>query len=159
VSTYGDSARLTRGDVEVFLGAAGSVAPWDLTDAIDVGDTSRALVMLHRFMGDGDTHPFQVLALLGNRYAQMMKLDGRGARSGSDAAAILGGKEFTARKVLEQYIRLGGSGVARAVAHIAQADVDLRGGKDWPAELVLEVLVGRLCQLVPTSGAGRRAGR
>ena len=149
VSAYGEEARLTRTDVESFLGQAGSVAPWDLTDAIDDGDTHRALVMLHRFMGDGDAHPLQVVAVLANRYAQMMKLDGRGVRTAADAVAILGGKEFTAKKVLEQYQRLGGSGVARAVGHIANADVDLRGGKDWPPELVMEVLVGRLCQLVP----------
>jgi DNA polymerase III subunit delta len=159
ISTYGENAKLTRTDVEVFLGEAGSVAPWDLTDAIDEGDTPRALVMLHRFMNDGDTHALQVLSLLANRYAQMMKLDGRGVRSAADAVAILGGKEFTAKKVLEQYQRLGGSGVARAVAHIANADVDLRGGKEWPDVLVLEILVGRLCQLVPNRGARKPAGR
>ena len=157
LATYGEDARLTRSDVEVFLGSAGKVAPWDLTDAIDNGNTPQALVMLHRFLGE-DTHPLQVLALLGNRYAQMMKLDGRNVRTGADAMAILGGKEFTAKKVLEQYQRLGGSGVAKAVSHIASADVDLRGGKDWPPELVMEVLVGRLCQLVPGGGA-RRQGR
>lgn len=149
VSAYGENAKVTRTDVEAFLGQAGSVAPWDLTDAIDDGDTRRALLMLHRFMGDGQAHPLQVVAVLANRYAQMMKLDGRGVRSAADAVAVLGGKEFTARKVLEQYQRLGGSGVARAVGHIATADVDLRGGKEWPPELVMEVLVGRLCQLVP----------
>lgn len=155
VSVYGEDARLTRTDVEAFLGQAGKVAPWDLTDAIDDGDTPRALVMLHRFMSD--SHPLQVVAILANRYAQMMKLDGRGVRTAADAVAILGGKEFTARKVLEQYQRLGGGGVARAMAHIANADVDLRGGKEWPAELVMEVLVGRLCQLVPQRVTSRRS--
>ena len=159
IATHGENARLTRSDVEAFLGDAGSVAPWDLTDAIDRGDTPGALVMLHRFMNDGNTHALQVLAVLANRYAQMMKLDGRGVRTSQDAVAILGGKEFSARKVLEQYQRLGGSGVARAVAHIAAADVDLRGGKEWPDELVLEVLVGRLCQLVPGRNERRPAGR
>lgn len=158
LSTYGENARLVRSDVEVFLGQAGSVAPWDLTDAIDRGDTPGALVMLHRFLGDGDAHPLQVLALLANRYAQMMKLDGRGVRSAADAVALLGGKEFTARKVLEQYQRLGSSGVARAMSHLAAADVDLRGGKEWPDVLVMEVLVGRLCQLVPARG-GRVTSR
>ena len=158
VSTYGENAKLVRSDVELFLGGAGSVAPWDLTDAIDAGDTPRALVMLHRFLGDGDTHALQVLALLANRYGQMMKLDGRGVRSGADAVAILGGKEFPAKKVLEQLQRLGSSGVARAMSHLAAADVDLRGGKDWPDVLVLEVLVGRLCQLVPARG-GRVTSR
>ena len=159
ISTYGENAKLTRSDVEVFLGDAGSVAPWDLTDAIDDGDTPRALVMLHRFMNDGNTHALQVLAVLANRYAQMMKLDGRNVRTAADAVAILGGKEFTAKKVLNQYAILGGGGVARAVSHIAAADVDLRGGKEWPDELVLEVLVGRLCQLVPNRGARKPAGR
>ena len=157
VSTYGENAKLVRSDVDLFLGGAGSVAPWDLTDAIDAGDTSGALVMLHRFLADG-THALQVLALLANRYGQMMKLDGRGARTGADAAAILGGKEFPARKVLEQYQKLGSGGVARAMSHLAAADVDLRGGKDWPDVLVLEVLVGRLCQLVPARG-GRVTSR
>lgn len=157
VSTYGENAKLVRSDVDLFLGGAGSVAPWDLTDAIDAGDTSGALVMLHRFLADG-THALQVLALLANRYGQMMKLDGRGVRTGADAVAILGGKEFPARKVLEQYQKLGSGGVARAMSHLAAADVDLRGGKDWPDVLVLEVLVGRLCQLVPARG-GRVTSR
>jgi DNA polymerase-3 subunit delta len=112
---------------------------------MDKGDASTALVMLHRMMAD--SHPLQILALLANRYAQMMKIDGRGVRTAADAAAILGGKEFTAKKVLEQYQRLGSADVSRAISLIATADVDLRGGKDWQPELVMEVLVARLAKL------------
>jgi hypothetical protein len=32
---------------------------------------------------------------------------------------------------------------------MASADLDLRGAKGWPEELVLEVLVARLSRLVP----------
>ena len=157
-STYGEGAKLTRSDVEVFLGEAGSVAPWDLTDAIDAGDATKALVMLHRMMGD--SHPMQILALLANRYAQMMKIDGRGVRTADDAVAILGGKPFTARKVLEQYQRLGSAGISRAISLIATADIDLRGGKDWEPELVMEVLVARLARLVsPANSTRARAAR
>ncbi len=144
-SAYGEGAKLTRTDVEVFLGEAGSVAPWDLTDAIDAGDPNKALVMLHRMMID--SHPMQILALLANRYAQMMKIDGRGVRTAEDAVAILGGKPFTAKKVLEQYQRLGSAGISRAMSLLAAADVDLRGGKDWTPEMVMEVLVARLARL------------
>jgi len=144
-SAYGEGAKLSRSDIEVFLGEAGSVAPWDLTDAIDAGDSNKALLMLHRMMGD--SHPLQILALLANRYAQMMKIDGRGVRTAADAVEILGGKEFTARKVLEQYQRLGSGGISRAISLIATADLDLRGGKDWEPELVMEVLVARLSRL------------
>jgi DNA polymerase-3 subunit delta len=146
-SAYGEGAKLSRSDIEVFLGEAGSVAPWDLTDAIDAGDSNKALLMLHRMMSAGESHPLQILALLSNRYAQMMKIDGRGVRSAGDAVAILGGKEFTARKVPEQYQRLGSAGISRAVSLLATADLDLRGGKDWEPELVMEVLVARLARL------------
>jgi DNA polymerase-3 subunit delta len=146
-SAYGEGAKLSRSDIEVFLGDAGKVAPWDLTDAIDGGDANKALLMVHRMMNAGDSHPMQILALLANRYAQMMKIDGRGVRTAADAVAILGGKEFTAKKVLEQYQRLGSAGISRAISLIATADLDLRGGKDWEPELVMEVLVARLAKL------------
>jgi DNA polymerase-3 subunit delta len=147
VSTYGEGAKLSRSDVEGFLGEQGSVAPWDLTDAIDAGDTTKALVNLHRFVMAGGAAPIAVLSLLGNRYTQMMKLDGRGVRTAADAAAALGMKEYPARKVLEQFQRLGGSGVAQAMELIATADVDMRGGKDWDSLWVAEVLVARLSRL------------
>lgn len=144
-SVHGEGAKLTRGDVEAFLGEAGSIAPWDLTDAIDAGDAGRALEMLHRMLLE--SHPLQILALLSNRYAQMMKIDGRGVRTAEDAVAMLGGKPFTARKILEQHQRLGSAGVARATSLLAQADVDIRGGKDWTPEMVMEILVARLARL------------
>ena len=144
-SVHGEGAKLTRSDIEGFLGDAGSIAPWDLTDAIDAGDAARALAMLHRMMLE--SHPMQILSLLANRYAQMMKIDGRGVRTAEDAVAILGGKPFTARKILEQYQRLGSAGISRAVTLLAQADIDLRGGKDWTPETVMEILVARLARL------------
>jgi DNA polymerase-3 subunit delta len=155
-SAYGEGAKLSRSDVEVFLGDAGSIAPWDLTDAIDNADSTKALVMLHRMLGSGDSHPMQVLALLANRYAQMMKIDGRGVRTTDDAVMILGGKPFTAKKVLEQYQRLGSGGISRAISLIATADVDLRGGKDWDAPLIMEVLVARLSRLAGTRSTTSR---
>ena len=42
-ATYGPGARLSEDDVEPFLGEAGGVPPWELTDAIDRGDTAAAL--------------------------------------------------------------------------------------------------------------------
>ena len=54
---------------------------------------------------------------------------------------------FPARKALDQYRRMGGAKVVRAVGLLAQADLDLRGAKDWPESLVMEVLVARLSRL------------
>jgi len=152
-STYGTSQKLKAEDIRPFLGEAGDVPPWDLTDAIDRGDTTVALSLLHRMMGSGDRHPLQVMAILHGHYTKLLKLDGSDARDEQSAARVLGIKAgFPARKALDQYRKLSGTGVTRAVALLAQADLDLRGAKDWPESLVMEVLVARLSKL----GGGRR---
>jgi len=152
-SAYGDSRILKVADVEPFLGEAGGVPPWDLTDALDRGDTTKALLLLHRMMRAGERHPLQVMAILHNHYAKLLTLDGADAGDEASVAAVLGIKPgFPARKALDQYRKLGNSGVVRAIALLAQADLDLRGAKEWPDELVMEVLVARLSRL----GSGRR---
>jgi DNA polymerase-3 subunit delta len=153
-STYGTATKLRADDVRPFLGEAGGVPPWDLTDAIDKGDTTRSLDLLHRMTGAGGRHPLQVMAILHGHYTKLLKLDGADARDEASAAAALGIKPgFPARKALDQYRKLGGSGVTRAVGLLAQADLDLRGAKEWPDSLVMEVLVARLSKL---AGTGRR---
>src|SRR3954468_4150597 len=152
-STYGDSPALKVVDVEPFLGEAGGVPPWDLTDAIDRGDTTKALLLLHRMMRAGDRHPLQVMAILHNQYTKLLTLDGANANDEASVAALLGIKPgFPAKKAMEQYRKLGNAGVVRAIGLLAQADLDLRGAKEWPDELVMEVLVARLSRLA----SGRR---
>lgn len=148
-STYGPGARIGRDELEPFLGEAGGVAPWDLTDALDRGDGQSALVTLHRLMHAGDRHPLVVMATLHRHYGAMLRLDGSGARTDAEAAAALGikGSTYPAKKALVQSRRLGSTGVRRAIRLLAEADLDLRGAKTWPEELVMEVLVARLCQL------------
>ncbi len=151
---YGEGARVGVAELEPFLGGAGSVAPWDLTDAIDRGDTAAALAALARLTGAGERHPLVVLASLHRHYAAMLRLDGSGVRSPDEAAALLGMQPVPARKALDQARRLGPRGIARAVELVAGADLDLRGLKEWPDGLVLEVLVARLSRL---GGGARRA--
>ena len=51
---------------------------------------------------------------------------------------------------------MGHGAVARAIQLLADADLALKGAVDWPAEVVLEVLVARLCGLARTVSTGRR---
>lgn len=148
-STFGTGTRITAGDIEPFLGDDGGVPPWDLTDAIDRGDRSTALDLLARMIGAGDRHPFQVLATLHTHFARMLRLDGSEVTSDKEAAVLLGmkGSTFPAKKALGQARRLGHDRIVRAIDLLAQADLDLRGGKLWPDHLVLEVLVARLASL------------
>jgi len=147
-AAYGQGAKVGVDDLEPFLGDAGGVAPWDLTDAIDRGDTALALENLHRLIGSG-RHPLVVLASLHNHYTRMLRLDGSGADGEKAAAQVLGlkGSTFPARKALEQSRRRGPQRLRRAIRLLADADLDLRGQKAWPQELVMEVLVARLSRL------------
>ena len=140
--------RLRLSDVETFIGPAGGVPPWDLTDAIDKGDVRLSIDLLQRMMGSGDRHALAVMATLQSHYLRMVKLDGANVRSEKDAAAILGmkGSTFPAKKAMTQGRKLGSVSLRRSVALLAQADVDLRGAQAWPDELVMEVLVARLAR-------------
>lgn len=152
---YGPGAKVGADQVEPFLGSAGSVPPWELTDAIDRGDTTGAVDALHRMLGSGERHPLQLMATLQNHYLRIAKLDGAGVSNEKDAAAVLGikGSTFPARKALNVAKALGPTGSRRAVALLAEADLTLRGGGTaWPGDLVLDVLVARLSRL----GGSRR---
>jgi len=146
-STYGFGGKLSFAQVEPFIGEAGGVPPWDLTDAIMGGDTTQALSLLGRMVHAGGRHPLQVMSILHNHYAGIAKLDGAGARNEDQAAAVTGLKGFPAKKALQNYNKLGGANTKRAIDWIAQADLDLRGAKDLEPELVMEVLVARLSKL------------
>ena len=152
VGTFGAGASLRSADITPFLAEAGGVPPWDLTDAIDRGDTRASLTMVTRMMGAGERHALQVMAILHNHYVRMLRLDGAGVSDDRSAAEVLGLKSpFQARKALDGQRRLGHPGLVRAVALLAQADLDLRGAKDWSGEMVMEVLVARLARLVPSA--------
>ncbi len=147
-AAYGPGASVALDDLEPFLGEAGSLAPWDLTDAIDAGDTAQAMSVLHRMLGAGDSHPLVVMALLHRHFRQILRLDGADVTSPEEAAQLLGIKSaFPAKKALAQARRLGTARIARAIQLLADADLDLRGVTVLPGETVLEVLVARLSRL------------
>jgi DNA polymerase-3 subunit delta len=134
--------------VAPFLGDAGGVPPWDLTDAIDAGRTADALGLLGRMLDSGGRHPLQVMAILQGHYTKLATLDGVEARSEAEAAAALGIKPgFPARKALDLSRRLGATAIRRAVDLLATADLDLRGRSMLDERLVMEVLVARLSKL------------
>jgi DNA polymerase-3 subunit delta len=167
VAAYGEGQSIGVDELVPYLGQAGSVAPWEMTDAIDRGDAAAALSALHRLLEAGERHPLVVLSILHRHVAPMLTLDGSGATTEGQAAALLGidkGRStYPAKKALTALRRWGSDGVARAVHLIAEADLDLRGESTWPAQTVLEVLVARLSRIGRTSSqaarpSGRRSG-
>ena len=155
---YGEGAAIDEARLEPFLGETGSVASWDLTDAVDAGEPAVALEVLTRLLGPGDVHPLALLAILHRHFAAMLRLDGDPVGSAGEAAALLGLRSsYPARKAMDQAKRLGSARIGRAIQLLADADLDLRGRTGLPDEIVLEVLVGRLARLSP--GPVRRAQR
>jgi DNA polymerase-3 subunit delta len=157
-AAYGSGTSLSEEDVKPYLGQAGAVTPWTLTDAIDSGDAPAALTALHRLLEAGDRHPLVVLAVLHRHVQSILKVDSPSIRTDSQAAEALGIAEgrstFPAKKARSAARRWGSGNVAEAIGLLADAEVDLKGASGLPPETVLEVLVARLCRL-----AGRPAGR
>jgi DNA polymerase-3 subunit delta len=156
-AAFGPGARLSADEIAPYLGAGGDVAPWELTDAIDRGDPQAALGVLSRMMAAG-RHPLQIIASLHGYVQRMLRLEGSGVASEAQAAEVLGmkGSTFPARKALEGTRRLGPDRLHDFIGLLAQADLDLRGAKAWPPELVIEVLVARLASRTPRSSSRRR---
>jgi DNA polymerase-3 subunit delta len=159
-AVYGEE-RVGPDEVEPYLGEAGSVTPWAFTDAIDGGQAEAALGMLRRLLGGGARHPLVVLAILHRHVQSLMRVDGANIVSEAQAAEAMripkGRSTYPAKKALTSARRWGSAGIADAVTMVADAEVALKGASAWPPELVLEVLVARLCRLARApAGAGPR---
>jgi len=159
-AAYGEGASLRADQVREYLGVAGRVPPWELTDAIDGGDARASLAALARMLDAGEMHPLAVLSILHRHYQAMLRLDGVAVGDADQAARLLGVRSsFVAKKALTEARRLGSSGISQAVLLLAAADLDCRGATANPPETVLEVLVARLSRLGHTRLAHRGSSR
>lgn len=154
-ASFGD-AEIDVDELDPFLGEAGSVPPWELTDAIDKGQIPVALDRLRRMMVGGERHALAVMASVRTHFDRMLRLDGAAVSGEKEAAALLGmkGSTFPAKKALAQSQRLGSKRLGRATVLLAEADAELRGRGGKPPEVVMETLVARLTALA--SGGRRR---
>jgi len=163
-SIYG-TAPLVFARLEPYLGDAGDVPVWDLTDAIDVGDATKAIVVARRMLESRRRAGLQIVSMLQRHYLNVARLEGSDARSKEEAATILGINAFPAGKALQLAERLGTARLTTAVHWVTEADLALKGGvsyggKDLESDLdvteltVIEILVARLARL--NRGARRR---
>ncbi len=158
-AAYGEGATVNAAALEPFLGEAGAVPPWELTDAIDAGDVAGALRSLHRLLAAGRAAPV-VVATLHGHFSNMLRLDGADVASGDDAAVLLGARSpFVAKKALDRARQLGSERIGQAVTLVADADLDVKGQTALPPDLVLEILVARLARLARSRGPGPRPAR
>jgi DNA polymerase-3 subunit delta len=163
-SIYG-TAPLTFAQVEPYLGDAGDVPEWDLTDALDGGDAGKAISVARRMLDSKARAGLQIVNMLQRHYLRLARLEGSGVQGEDEAATLLGINRYPAGKALRTSRRLGAERISAAVHMVANADLDLKGGvsyggKDLNTDLdvteltVIEVLVARLARL--TQSARRR---
>ena len=156
-SIYG-SAPLNSAHIEPYLGDAGAVPEWDLTDALESGNATKAITVARRMLDSKGRAGVQIIFMLQRYYLRMARLEGADVTSADEAAQLLGMNPFGAKKLLAMANRLGAERVADAIHLIANADVDLKGGvsyggKDLDTDqdttdlTVIEVLVARLARL------------
>jgi DNA polymerase-3 subunit delta len=165
-AAYPDGAQLSEDDVAPYLGDAGAIPSYQLTNAIEEGDSARALQVLHRLLTVSSPqqpkpmHPLQIMGTLNNYYRRMLRCDDPAIATVDDAIAALGGRisSFPARKLMDQARALGIDGIREAFDHLYQADLDLKGARGIPEDAVMDVLVVRLARLSARSG-GARSGR
>lgn len=161
-AAFGAGASLGLDDIAPYMGEAGSVTPWSLTDSIDAGDVEAALTKLHRLLEGGDRHPLVVLAILHRHVTSLLRVDGPAIRTEAQAAEAMGiakGRStFPAKKALRSAQQWGSANIAEAVGLVADAEVDLKGDSAWPEAAILEVLVARLCRLARARPSRRPAG-
>jgi DNA polymerase-3 subunit delta len=156
-AAYGAGARITVGDLQPYLGEAGNVARYELTDAIDRGDASAALAVLHRITEAGGLSAVEVVFSLHRHYSNMLTLDGATISSGEEAAQLLSvSSAFVGKKALEQSRRLGSARIGQAIQLLADADLDVKGATGLPPELVVEILVARLSRQTRQRAGARR---
>jgi DNA polymerase III subunit delta len=165
VGVYGSGASLGAAELAGYLtGGDGGAPPWDLTDAIDDGDVTLAVSVLHRMMRAGGRHPLQIMASLQGHVGRLLALDGANVAGKDDAARTLGCSPFQAQKAMNQCRRLGHDRIIELVGLLAKADLDLRGAtalhsvSDDNTGIVMEVLVARMASRSTGSGS-RSTGR
>jgi DNA polymerase III delta subunit len=155
-AAYGEGASVTADELEPFLGATGAVPEWDLTDAIAAGDAAGSLDVLHRIVGPGGRAAPAVVFTLQRHYLRLLRLDGSGARTKEDAAAILSIGPYPAGKLLASCGSLGAERIRQAVEWVARADADVKGLSGLETIMVLEILVARLARQHRAAGRSSR---
>jgi DNA polymerase III subunit delta len=154
---YGSSP-LTIKHISPYLGEAGNVPEWDLTDAIDRGNVTTAITIARRMLDSRGRAGLQIVNMMQRHFLRAARLEGLDL-SAKEAATLLGVKsEYTATKALNMARAMGPDRIADAISMITQADLDLKGavsfgGKDLESDqdvtelTVIEVLVARLARL------------
>ena len=138
--TYGGN-EVELDDVLEVLGVADAELVLDTAEALADHDARAALLAVERLAGSG-RDAVQFMRDLAAHLRHLFVVQTLGEVPDSFSVTSQHTERLSA-----QSVRLARGEILRAIDLLAQADLDLRGGKLWPEHLVLEVLVARLATM------------
>lgn len=154
-ASIGLQETIDKESLEPFLTSPGDVAPWDLTDAIESGQVERSLELLHRMIDSGGKHPLLVLSLLQRRFIDLAAISSSGIRTPQQVRETLKVRyksfnrpDFVLDKMIGTARRIGYIRLARSFQLLSMADRQVKGEGGLSPELAIELLIGKLAQLM-----------
>lgn len=123
---------------------------WDLTDAIDAGDSAAALASLEGLVLE--MHPMQVHAAVVKHVRRLLTASELEPASVEDVATEFGLKAYPAKKIFTKVRRLPPRAFVAAHRAVTRSDVAMRGGSGLDQRTVLETLVVRLAAILGGKG-------
>lgn len=123
---FADGATVERAHVQAVVSTTREANVFDLTDAIGMGDHTRALEILAHMFRTSEKDSGQAMRLLGMLLWHTRRLCV--TAFARDPAAALGVKPFAVRKLKQQAARFDERRLRLAYAGLARLDSDLKGG-------------------------------
>ncbi|MFN8016080.1 MAG: hypothetical protein U0R17_05690 [Acidimicrobiia bacterium] len=158
-SVYGTNSQVGFEEVKPFMGEAGNVAIYELSNDILNGDIKTSLDVVSRMMHSTSSanvkpmHPLQILSLLSNHFRKLATLDDSSIRNQNDAYSALGskGNPYAAKKTLDASRSLGTRKILTSIEILGCVDTILKGANAIDAEIAIELCITSLCQICVTS--------
>ncbi|MEW6752542.1 MAG: DNA polymerase III subunit delta [Candidatus Latescibacterota bacterium] len=142
---------VTRQIVEQAMGPTRAVTVFQLTDAIGLGDRRRAALLLGEMLAQGE-EPTRILGMVCRHFRLLLKavaLQRQGPLSVPEAAAHLGVAPFFASSYLSQARRHEAAGLWADLSALLEADLRLKSLGQRAEGSIMDLLLSRLCALVP----------
>jgi DNA polymerase-3 subunit delta len=142
---YSLGRRIGDDDIRLLTTATPEANIFDLLDSLALGRGAAAFSAADELLSSGERHEVLFYRIL--RHFQSLSRVAALRDAGFDRDAIqveLKIKAFPARKLLEQAALLGADGIARRLAVLAETDARMKGMGALPAEMELQLCLGRL---------------
>ena len=142
---YAEGRNITDDDIRLLTTATVEASIFDLLDSLALGRGAAAFSAADELLSAGERH--EVLFFRVMRHFQQLSRVAALRDAGYNRDAIQAEmklKAFPARKLVEQAGHLGAEGIARRLAVLADTDARMKGMGTLPADMELQLCLGRL---------------